>query len=98
MRIFKANLTHRFNVSDGWTREKVAEMMAQPDIQFVIPRYYDFERDDPIIKKMKHFVLPETMNKEKFTDCDYFAVYALDQTLCNYKLNEHEINYISDHL
>lgn len=79
LRIIKANLVYRFLPSFGWTREKVASLMKKPDISFVIPRYYDSEKDKYISMRSKHGdKLPEELNNIDFSDCDYYAIYSLN--------------------
>lgn len=39
MKIRAASLVNRFYVSDGWTKEAVAELLSIPDIRYVEARY-----------------------------------------------------------
>lgn len=94
MRILKANLTYRFYTSDGWTRQTVLDLMESPDIQTVIPRYYDFETDEKIMKQFNSFKIPESLNEELFEDCDYFSIYDPKQNFKADKIKENQIDYI----
>ena len=95
-RIIKANLVYRFPPAVGWTRSKVASLMKNPDISFVIPRYYDDEKDKYIqMRSSNSDSLPKELDKEEFTDCDYYAIYSMnrEQYLDKEKLEEYPIIY-----
>lgn len=95
MKIFKGNLCFRFYPSEGWTRQLVSDMFENPDYSKVIPRFYDFEDDERIMKSLeKGFVMPENLNDGKFLDCDYFAVYNTEMTINDMKLSDHTIQYL----
>lgn len=93
MRILKANLAYRFYASDGWTREAV-QAMYDCDISFVIPRYYDLEPDEKVLKKMTRFVLNEEGLDLDFTKCDYFSVYSLDVKIKVSELKKHTVDFV----
>lgn len=78
-RIVRANLVFRFVPAFGWTRQKVADLMKNPDASFVIPRYYDSEQDRYISMRTKHGdKMPEEFDGVDFPDCDYYAIYSLN--------------------
>ncbi|MEZ9709440.1 hypothetical protein AB4254_12235 [Vibrio breoganii] len=77
--IRKSNLTYRFYTHDGWTRQDVADLLRSKNINVVIPRYYEMDRDEWISTSMVRFSLPETFANRDFSDCDYFAVHALHE-------------------
>lgn len=92
--IIKANLNLRFQPHFGWTRKKVASLMKNPDVSFVIPRYYDDEKDKYIRMRSHHGdCLPQEMNDMDFPDCDYYAIYTLSssQDIDMEKVNHHPI-------
>jgi hypothetical protein len=93
-RIIKANLVFRFPPAFGWTRQKISELMKNPDVSFVIPRYYDNDQDRYIKMRTKHGdSLPKDMDNVDFPDCDYYAIYSLnyEQDLDMEKVNQYPI-------
>jgi hypothetical protein len=47
MLIIGAALINRFSISNGWTREKVAQLLIDKDINHVTPRYFKPNESDP---------------------------------------------------
>lgn len=87
MRILKASLCYRFYLSDGWVRSAVEELLLGGGIEFVIPRWYDCERDAELNSKMS---APADYD---CTGADYFAVYNTSIKFDEKKLLEHKIEY-----
>lgn len=72
LNVSQANLCTRFYTSNGWTREHVASYLNHPEaIHYVIPRWYDYEKDNVAQKTVHH----KLDNTEPYNDCDYFAIY-----------------------
>lgn len=95
-RIIKANLVFRFPPAVGWTRSKVASLMKNPDVSFVIPRYYEDEKDRYIkMRTSNSDHLPREMDDQEFTDCDYYAIYSMnpEQDLDMDKVEQYHIIY-----
>lgn len=73
LKIRKSNLCFRFYTSDGWSRTAVASYINHPDaIKYVIPRYFDYEKDDAISLEIGWIYLDEI---GLYSDCDYFAIH-----------------------
>lgn len=85
MRIVAANLCYRFNLSDGWSRAAVAELLISGEIESVIPRWFDGEMDSVLTNYRK---APADFD---CTGADYYAVYDLKEVFDDSKLLEHEI-------
>lgn len=84
MRIIRASLCLRFRPMDGWTREAVRELLKKDQrLERVCPRYFD-ERD-------KLHPGWEVNDGLPHDECDYFAVYGVDEPFDAGKLSEHEI-------
>ena len=88
MKISKANLCFRFYTSEGWTRPAVANLLHSVDIRYVLPRYFDAEKDKAV-SSINH-VLEDVSGYE---DCDYFAVLStsVNAKFDEDKLSQHEI-------
>ncbi len=99
MRIVRASLVHRFHVSDGWTRSEVSRLTNAGSVSYVVPRYYEMEKDDELLKRGDFFSAPFKVSHLyddcEFLDCDYYAVYSQEVQLIERLINQHEIHYPS---
>lgn len=96
-----ASLVDRYYRSDGWTREDVAKLIiGVPDasisrIYYVIPRYFDSDRDIAMQKSVPHGYILH--NNFGYDDCDYFAIYdsqvEVDMSEHNYQPFKMLLNY-----
>ena len=81
MKVLKINDGLQFQTKDGWTRSKVADLMKEPDLRKVTPRYID---------RTKKRRTVENPQQDEFLDCDYYEVNfqdPFDET----KLHRHQI-------
>ena len=72
----QASLAIRFPVSNGWTRKSVAELLETPDVEAVIPSYFDYEKQNEIIEIKERFLMPSSLNDNSYSDCEYFIVLS----------------------
>lgn len=71
-KIVLANTTYRFYRKDNWNRAEVAALLPSGDIKYVIPRWFDKDKDSKI--KSSLLVLNDNID---YSDCDYYAIYHL---------------------
>lgn len=89
LRIFKANLCLRFYRSDGWTRQQVCDLMIEPDIGRILPRYEGDKDKSIVIERGFRYDDPGD-----FDDCDYFCILGCGNNFRPYdgeKLKCHEV-------